>query len=176
MKALNNKLTGKSYKDSILIIALYAILFDIALLIILGIAYNTTGGFFENTDSPIVRILLGDEMKKSGLIVDLIGGGLIAPFVETVLFHIPFIAILRKLPVDREFIIVLTTVTFSSIHVVNGLIALVLTLPGSFFIAYTYLRYIDMNFKKAVFGAMLVHGLANVVLICIGYTYDYLIQ
>ena len=167
MKALNNKLTGKSYKDSILIIALYAILFDIALLIILGIAYNTTGGFFENTDSPIVRILLGD---------DLIGGGLIAPFVETVLFHIPFIAILRKLPVDREFIIVLTTVTFSSIHVVNGLIALVLTLPGSFFIAYTYLRYIDMNFKKAVFGAMLVHGLANVVLICIGYTYDYLIQ
>ncbi len=176
MKALNRYLKQKSFGESILAIALFAIFIDLLLLILMGVVYNSAWDFFEQTDSPLFRVLLGDEMEKSGFIPDLISGGLIAPIVETVFFHIPFIAVLRKFPVDNEFILVLTTVTFSALHVLNGLIALFLTLPGSFFIAFAYLRYIDRSFKKAVLGAMIVHGLANIGLICLGYTYDYMIQ
>ncbi len=176
MKKINQYLVDKTFHEFVGIITGMAIIVDIGLIIVLGfIAYAFD--FFSNYDQTAAyRIFFGDESEPESFIRDLLGSGILAPILETIIFHIPFVTVLRKFPVDKSFILILTTISFSAIHVSKGLIALFLTLPGSFFIAYAYLRYIEDSFKKAVIAALLVHSFANIFMIVVMHTMEALFQ
>jgi membrane protease YdiL (CAAX protease family) len=161
MKKLEQLLQNKSVFGQIMRISFVGISIDYLILFLAFIFVVSFWEIFDNFESPFFQVLFGSDIEDSGFFSDLFFLSILAPLFETILFHVPFISILRKFKLPNYFVLTLTTVAFSSLHVGNGLIALIFTLPSSFLIAYTYLYYIKESFSKAVFGAMAVHSLIN---------------
>ncbi|HTQ98554.1 MAG TPA: CPBP family intramembrane glutamic endopeptidase [Candidatus Acidoferrum sp.] len=125
--------------------------------IVVGASYS----YYIDGVNLFSSAIIFDIPKKP--IYTLLEVSVIAPLIETLFNQLLVITILQKIKLPLTWIIILSTVSFSSIHLRNSLLSAINTIFLGFVLNYAYLHWLwrTQSRKRAFEGAMAIHALHN---------------
>ncbi len=89
----------------------------------------------------------------------------IGPFIETILFQVIPISILKLLRFPARIILFITTLIFALAHLEDGLINFIGMLPIGFLFNWSFFVRSKKSFFEAFFVVFVIHGLTNLLAI-----------
>lgn len=106
-----------------------------------------------------------DQYGPVGLVVTVV---IFGPIIETLLFQALPTGIGRALKWRRRWQFLVTMLPFAAVHFLIGLpTGMSAGLVGGSYFAFTYLKFRDASFAKAVAATSLVHGCYNLVAVAL---------
>lgn len=159
MELLFKKLDKLPNHKVILTLVLIVLVVDIfyVLFIVLIFTFIKSLGYISD---DLILLLFGDDELFSPF-SEFISLVFIAPLFETLIFQMPLYWFISRFTKNLNNLVVIITLVFSAIHVFNGLIAVLGTLPGSFILSITYIYYRRASLSKAYWYTVLMHAIGN---------------